>query len=94
MFPQSAMDKIELLMNDAVHYFVTSCLPLFHSIEIPEQAAVERETDNTGDGSRYNYCIVTAEIGIHRCRQYPQLQDDNQDNNTENAINNRGLLLA
>jgi len=62
---------------------------LVQAAQVPEQPAVEAKTGEAAQRSRDDRAGVATEIGVHRRRQQPELQDDDQHHEREHGVDDR-----
>ena len=60
--------------------------------EVSQQADVQTKAGEAGGRRRPQNAVVSAEIGVHRRGQQPQLQHDQHEDNHEHAVDCRPLL--
>ena len=63
------------------------------SIKIPEQPEIEQRQIRLAVAAGQINFFIAAQIGVHRRRQQPQLQDHHHRSRAQNAVDDRHLLL-
>ena len=65
-----------------------------HSVDIPKQPGVKRETNHARERRRPNYGMITTEIGVHCGDQEPQLKHHNHQHDAQDPIDHGEPLFA
>src|SRR5262245_39078203 len=71
---------------------ITAVPSALEPVEVAQQPQVEAEAQDAHGGSRTEHARVAAEEGIHAGREQPQLQDDDEGDDGEDAARDGDLL--
>src|SRR6185437_3217035 len=71
-----------------------SPLDVLELVEIAQQPSVEQQAEHARAGCGPDHALIAAEVCIHRGNQQPELQDDQDQDEREHAVDNGRALLA
>ncbi len=65
-----------------------------HSVDVKKQPGIEEKADDAGDRGGDENSLLAGQEGVHGRAQKPQLQDDDDQNDRQDAVDDDRLLLA